>query len=131
MDLIGTLGKLLVSGAMSKGGAGGLGSLLGAAGQTGSLGDLLGSLAGGKPGDAGGLGDLLGNLTSGQAGGAGGLGDLLGAAIGQQRKQTTWISLQRGSISRSKPAISYTLNLVHHSYIANHESGDGIEPTSV
>lgn len=82
MDLIGTLGKLLVSGAMSKGGAGGLGSLLGAAaqqgGQTGGLGDLLGSLAGGKSGSAGGLGDLLGSLTGGQAGGAGGLGDLLG-----------------------------------------------------
>lgn len=72
MNLVGTLGKMLLSGALSRGGAGGLGSLLGGATQ----------------GGAGGIGDLLGQLGGGQAGaggaGAGGLGALLGSALGQQ-----------------------------------------------
>ncbi len=109
MNLVGTLGKILLSGALKKGGAGGLGSLLGGAtgGGAGGLGDLLGGLAGGKGGAAGGLGDLLGQLQkqggAAQAGGAGagaggllggllgggdqaagGLGGLLGSALGQQ-----------------------------------------------
>jgi len=92
MNLVGTLGKLLLSGAMSRGGAGagGLGSLLGGATQGGSGGltDLLGSLAGGG-GASGGLGDLLGQMqgqqgASGQSGGAGGL---LGALLGGGQTQ--------------------------------------------
>jgi uncharacterized membrane protein YebE (DUF533 family) len=107
MNLVGTLGKILLSGALNKGGSGGLGSLLGGAsgGSAGGLGDLLGGLAGGQGGAAGGLGDLLGQLQkqggATQAGGAGaggllggllgggdpatgGLGGLLGSALGQQ-----------------------------------------------
>ncbi len=110
MNLVGTLGKLLMSGALSKGGAGGLGSLLGGAAQqggAGGLGGLLGQLS--QQGGAGGLGDLLGQLQgqggqAGQAGGllgqllggagaqaggsgatgSGGMGELLGSALGQQ-----------------------------------------------
>ncbi len=88
MNLVGTLGKLLLSGALSKGGsagAGGLGSLLGGSAQGGSgLGGLLGSLAGGGA-SGGGLGDLLGQLQGQQGGGsaqAGGAGGLLGALLG-------------------------------------------------
>lgn len=88
MNLVGTLGKLLLSGALSKGGsagAGGLGSLLGGSTQGGSgLGGLLGSLAGGSA-SGGGLGDLLGQLQGQQGGGsaqAGGAGGLLGALLG-------------------------------------------------
>lgn len=88
MNLVGTLGKLLLSGALSKGGAagaGGLGSLLGGGAQGGGgLGDLLGSLAGGS-GAGGGLGGLLGQLQGQQGGGAaqaGGAGGLLGALLG-------------------------------------------------
>jgi len=88
MNLVGTLGKLLLSGALSKGGsagAGGLGSLLGGGSQgSGGLGDLLGSLAGGGA-NSGGLGGLLGQLQGQQGGGAaqaGGAGGLLGALLG-------------------------------------------------
>lgn len=113
MNLVGTLGKLLLSGAMSKGGAGagGLGSLLGGGqgGGAGGLGSLLGGLAGGSGASGGGLGELLGQLQGQQGGaagqggaggllgsllggqsgagsqsGGGGLGDLLGSALGQQ-----------------------------------------------
>ncbi len=111
MNLVGTLGKLLLSQAMSRGGSGGLGSLLGgAAGGAGGLGSLLGGLTGGQSGTqsggAGGLGALLGqlqgggnNAQAGQQGGGmlgnvlsgndqagGGLGGLLGAALGQQQE---------------------------------------------
>lgn len=82
MDLVGTLGKMILSGAMKRGGgADVLGGLLGGAAQkgqegAGGLGGLLGGLAGGgSAGGAGGLGDLLGKATQG---GGGGLGDLLG-----------------------------------------------------
>jgi len=98
MNLVGTLGKMLLSGALSKGGAGGLGGLLGglAGGQGGAgggLGDLLGQLQGQQGGAAkGGAGGLLGALLGGgaaaaggaaQSGGAGGMGALLGSALGQ------------------------------------------------
>lgn len=95
MNLVGMFGKMLLSGALSKGGAGGLGSLLGGAAQGGGggLGDLLGQLQG-KQGGAqqGGAGGLLGALLGGgagataqQGGAAGGdMGALLGSALGQQ-----------------------------------------------
>lgn len=95
MDLVGMLGKMLLSGAMSKAGvgAGGLGSLLG--GGAGGLGGLLAQLQGqqGSAAQAGGgnsAGDLLGSLLGGGAaqGGAatnsGGIGALLGNAMGQK-----------------------------------------------
>ncbi|MEE9320685.1 MAG: DUF533 domain-containing protein [Granulosicoccus sp.] len=97
MNLVGTLGKMLLSNALSKGSGGNLlGSLLGGqsggAGQGGALGSLLGSLAGGggaASGTGGNLGGLLGQLMGGSGGGAGagsgGLGSLLGAALGQQQ----------------------------------------------
>jgi len=84
MDLVGTLGKMILSGAMKRGGGADiLGGLLGGAAQkgqegAGGLGGLLGGLAGGgnaNAGGAGGLGDLLGKASQG---GGGGLGDLLG-----------------------------------------------------
>jgi len=103
MNLVGTLGKMILSGAMKRGGGGGadiLGGLLGGAANKGAagaggLGGLLGGLTQGQGGNqqaggaapAGGLGDLLGKLGQGQAtqggaGGAGGLGDLL-SKLGQ------------------------------------------------
>lgn len=85
MNLVGTLGKMLLSGALSKGGAGGLGSLLGGAtqGGAGGLGGLLSGLAGGQGGAGGGIGDLLGQLQGQQGGAAkGGAGGLLGALLG-------------------------------------------------
>ena len=111
MDLVGTLGKMILNSATSGKGAGGaLGSLLGGAqGQSGGggLADLLGGLAGAQGGGAGGLGDLLsklgqqggasgsgsggagaggllGGLLGGSAASGGGLGDLLGSALGGQ-----------------------------------------------
>jgi len=96
MNLVGMLGKMLLSGAMSKAGAGagGLGSLLGggAKGGAGGLGDLLGQLQGqqGSSAQAGGAGGLLGALLGGDAnkggaaGNAGGIGALLGGALEQQ-----------------------------------------------
>lgn len=92
MSMVGMLGKLLVSGAMSKGAGGNLlGSLLGGqAGQAGGadLGSLLGGLmgqaggaAGQQGGSNGGMGALLGGNSS-DAGGAGGLGGLLGGLMG-------------------------------------------------
>lgn len=100
MNLVGMLGKMLLSGALSKAGAGagGLGSLLGGAAQggaggAGGLADLLGGLAGGQGGA--GLGGLLGQLqgAAGQADGAagqsGGMGALLGGAQGQQAPKAT------------------------------------------
>ncbi len=98
MNLVGMLGKMLLSGAMSKAGAGagGLGSLLGGAAQSGGgaggLGDLLAQLQGqqGAGGQTSGAGGLLGSLLGGGAGqgGAGaqsgGIGALLGGALGQQ-----------------------------------------------
>ena len=104
MNLVGMLGKMLLSGAMSKAGlgAGGLGSLLGGAagsaaggaaqGGAGGLGGLLAQLQGqqGSATQAGGAGGLLGSLLGGgatQGGGAantGGIGALLGNALGQQ-----------------------------------------------
>lgn len=105
MNLVGTLGKMLLSGALSRGGAGGLGSLLGGAAQSGGaggLGDLLGGLTGGNAagGAQGGAGGLLGALLGGgaaaggaQAGKAGDMGALLGSALGvpgaQQAPQAT------------------------------------------
>ncbi len=93
MNLVGTLGKMILSGALSKGGAGagGLGSLLGGGAQGGGgLADLLGGLAGGSAGGAGGaggLGDLLGKLQNQQGGQAGGAGGLLGALLGGGAQQ--------------------------------------------
>jgi len=96
MNLVGILGKLLLSGALSRGGAGGLGSLLGGASRqsgAGGLGSLLSGLTGGQSGglQQGGAGGLLGALlggaggsVGGQQGGAGGMGALLGSALGQQ-----------------------------------------------
>lgn len=95
MNLVGMLGKMLLSGALSKGGAGGLGSLLGGAAQqggAGGLGDLLGQLQGQQGGSQqGGAGGLLGALLGGGAGAgaqrggtAGDMGALLGSALGQQ-----------------------------------------------
>jgi len=97
MNLVGMLGKMLLSNAM-KGGQGGgnlLGSLLGgalggggsAAGGAGGLGGLLAGLAGGgSGGGAAGasLGGLLGQLGGGgaSAGGAGGIGGLLSGMLG-------------------------------------------------
>lgn len=97
MSMVGMLGKLLVSGAMSKGAGGNLlGSLLGGqSGQGGGadLGSLLGGLmgqAGGasgqQSGSAGGMGSLLGgdqaNSGATAGGAAGGLGGLLGGLMG-------------------------------------------------
>ena len=97
MNLVGMLGKMLLSGALSKAGAGagGLGSLLGGAtqGGAGGLGGLLSQLQGQKGSaaqSAGGAADLLGSLLGGgtaQGGAAantGGIGALLGGALGQQ-----------------------------------------------
>ncbi len=113
MNLVGTLGKMILSGAMKRGGGADiLGGLLGGAAQkgqegAGSLGGLLGGLAGNANAGGGGIGgnanqgggslsDLLGKLQQGgqgqvqqqapQAGnaGAGGLGDLLGGLLGGQ-----------------------------------------------
>ncbi len=105
MNLVGMLGKMLLSGAMSKAGlgAGGLGSLLGgaASGGAGGLGGLLAQLQGqqqgqqGSAAQAGGAGDLLGSLLGGgpaQGGAAantGGIGALLGSALGQQSPGAT------------------------------------------
>jgi len=110
MNLVGTLGKMLLSNAMRGGsgrgnllgsllggalggsqpaGGGGLGGLLaglaggGAAGS--SMGGMLGQLGGGGAAGAGGLGGLLGGMLGGTASNGGGLGSLLGAAMGQQR----------------------------------------------
>jgi len=101
MNLVGMLGKMLLSNALSKGSGGNLlGSILGGqsggTGQSGGLGSLLGGLAGGgaASGAGGNLGGLLGQLMGGSTGGAGagassgGLGSLLGAALGQQQAQT-------------------------------------------
>jgi len=97
MNLVGMLAKMLLSGALSKGGAGagGLGSLLGGAAQGGSggLGGLLGQLQGSGT-QAGGAGGLLGELLGGAmgkggaTGNAGGVGALLGGASGQQAPAT-------------------------------------------
>lgn len=98
MDLVGTLGKMILSGAMKRGGGADiLGNLLGGAAQkgeegAGGLGGLLSGLAQGGNAEAGGLGDLLGKLQQGQGqsqqqganAGAGGLGDLLGGLLGGQ-----------------------------------------------
>lgn len=111
MNLVGTLGKMLLSNAMGGrggggnvlgsllgggqgGAAGGLGGLLGGAGGQGGggLGGLLGGLAGGQAGGAqqggaGGMGGMLGQILGGgagqQGGAAGGMGGLLGQALGQ------------------------------------------------
>ncbi len=99
MNLVGTLGKMLLSNAM-KGGGGAdiLGNLLGGAAQKGQAGagGLGGLLGNASQGGGGGLGDLLGKLQqSGQGqvqqqapqganAGAGGLGDLLGGLLGGQ-----------------------------------------------
>lgn len=98
MNMVGTLGKLLLSGAMSRGTGGNvLGSLLGggAGRQAGGMGGMLGSLLGGQQGGAqqggaGGMGGMLGSLLGGGAAagaGAGGLGSLLGQAMGQGQPQ--------------------------------------------
>jgi len=99
MNLVGTLGKMILSNAMGRGGgnvlgsllgggqggAGGLGGLLGGA-QQGGEGGLGGLLGGAQQGGAqgGGLGGLLGGAQQGgaQAGGAGGLGGMLGQILG-------------------------------------------------
>jgi len=98
MNLVGMLAKMVLSNAMSRGGRGGggnlLGSLLGgggAQGGAGGLGGLLGGLMGGQAGggaQAGG-GGMLGQILGGQGGGAGGggLGSLLGQAMGQGQAQ--------------------------------------------
>ena len=87
MNLVGMLGKMVLSNAMGGRSGGGnlLGSLLGGAqggGAGGGLGGLLGGAAGGA---GGGLGGLLGGLTGGgQQGGAqqGGAGGMLGQIMG-------------------------------------------------
>ena len=114
MNLVGTLGKMLLSNAMRRGGGGNLlGSLLGGAlgggaapagmgasgnaglggllaglagsgGAAGGLGGLLGGM-GGAGGGGGGLGNLLGGMMGGSPSQGGGLGSLLGMALGQQR----------------------------------------------
>lgn len=99
MDLVGTLGKMILSGAMNRGGGDVLGSLLGGAAQkgkqgAGGLGDLLGSLSNqGNTGvgGAGGLGDLLGKAVQG-----GGLDDLLGKITQQGQQQTPQQVPQQG-----------------------------------
>ena len=113
MNLVGTLGKMLLSNAMRRGGGGNLlGSLLGGAlgggrapagmgasgnaglggllaglagsgGAAGGLGGLLGGVGG--AGGGGGLGNLLGGMMGGSPSQGGGLGSLLGMALGQQR----------------------------------------------
>ncbi len=93
MSMVGMLGKLLVSGAMSRGAGGNLlGSLLGGqSGQSGGagLGGLLGGLmgqAGGAQQSGGGIGSLLGgdqaNSGAAAGGGGAGLGGLLGGLMG-------------------------------------------------
>jgi uncharacterized membrane protein YebE (DUF533 family) len=92
MDLVGTLGKMILNNAMKGKGGNVLGGLLGGAAQqggagAGGLGELLGSLTkagGAQGGGAGGLGDLLGKATQG----GGGLGDLLGQLQGGQANQS-------------------------------------------
>ena len=82
MNLVGMLGKMLISNAMGgrRGGGNVLGSLLGGGGG-GGLGSMLGGAGGGA---GGGLGGMLGGLMGGQAGGAagGGAGGLLGGLLG-------------------------------------------------
>lgn len=99
MNLVGMLGKMVLSNAMSRGGGGGgnlLGSLLGGGqsgggmGGAGGLGGLLGGLTGGQAGaGAQQPGGMLGQILGGQAGGAqaGGLGGLLGQAMGMNQQQ--------------------------------------------
>lgn len=114
MNLVGMLGKMLLSNAMRSGRGSGnvLGSLLGGAlggsggsaagGQGAGLGGLLAGLAGGGASGSslggmlgqlggaggqagqGGLGGLIGSMLGGNASSGGGLGSLLGAAMGQQ-----------------------------------------------
>ncbi len=79
MDLVGTLGKMILNNAMKGKGGNVLGGLLGGAAQkggagAGGLGELLGGLAKSGGAQGGGLGDLLGKGSQG----GGGLGDLLG-----------------------------------------------------
>ena len=107
MNLVGTLGKMLLSNAMRRGGRGnmlgsllggalgggnrarpggaGLGGLLaGLAGSGGAAGGLGGLLGGGGAAGGGGLGNLLGGMMGGSPSQGGGLGSLLGMALGQQ-----------------------------------------------
>ena len=87
MNLVGMLGKMVLSNAMGgrSGGGNVLGSLLGGGGG-GGLGSMLGGAAGGG---GGGLGGLLGGLMGGQAGGSagGGAGGMLGQILGGQGGQ--------------------------------------------
>ncbi len=98
MNLVGMLGKMVLSNAMSRGGGGNLlGSLLGGAqqggmgGAGGGLGGMLGSLMGGQTGGTQQPGGMLGQILGGQGGqaggGAGGLGGLLGQAMGMNQQQ--------------------------------------------
>lgn len=86
MNLVGTLGKMLLSNAMRRGGGGNLlGSLLGGAlgGGAGAPGGLGGGLGGGMGGGANaGLGGLLAGLAGSGGAAGGGLGGLLGGAMG-------------------------------------------------
>jgi len=99
MDLVGTLGKMILSGAMNRSGGDVLGGLLGGAAQkgkqgAGGLGELLATLS--KQGTAGngqsgGLGDLLGKAPRG-----GELDDLLGKIQQQGQQQTQQQATQQG-----------------------------------
>jgi len=98
MNLVGMLGKMVLSNAMGgrSGGGNVLGSLLGggsSGGAAGGLGGLLGGLMGGQTGGAatagGGVGGMLGQILGGQggqAGQAGGMGGLLGQVMGGQQQ---------------------------------------------
>lgn len=104
MNLVGMLGKMVLSNAMGgrSGGGNVLGSLLGGGsssglgGAGGGLGGLLGGLMGGQAGGAGntggGVGGMLGQILggqggqAGQAGQAGGMGGLLGQVMGGQQQ---------------------------------------------
>ncbi len=96
MNLVGMLGKMVLSNAMSRGGGGNLlGSLLGGqrgggmGGAGGGLGGLLGGLTGGQAGGAQQPGGMLGQILGGGGGAAasGGLGGLLGQAMGMNQQQ--------------------------------------------
>ena len=117
MNLVGMLGKMLLSNAMSRRGGGGnlLGSLIGgalggggaAAGGGAGLGGLLAGLAG-SGGAAGGLGGLLGGQGGmggmGGAGGGAGLGNLLSGMMGGSPAQGGGLgSLLGAALGQQRP----------------------------
>ena len=129
MDLVGTLGKLLASGALSKGtGGNALGTLLGSGSATrgqpqgqaapsgggadlgGLLGGLLGGAAGGGAGGSAGkpdLGGMLGGLLGGATGGAAqGGGNAGGGGLGDLLGQ----ALGQGQVQQQRQAPSTQQN---------------------